>query len=135
MRVYRCPDATGDIIALSGKHRKIMESIEQFERLLAADMTPGHERIPNLGLSRDGIPASIWKGRVLYPPLGGKRQGPRYIYERVTVENTEYAIALVIYLHKDHKDEVNGRELACKRFELFDGTPNGLRRLELSPVD
>lgn len=89
MRVYRAPQATNEVERLSRKHCDLWHYVEPFERLLANGQTHGHEPYPGLRLTRGGVPASIWKARVIVPHLGGKRSGLRYVYERLQIERED----------------------------------------------
>jgi hypothetical protein len=135
VRVFRHVQATNDVERLRKKHRAIWESILQFERLLAHGQTHGHDRYAGLGLNRGDAPAEIWKSRVIYPPLGGKRSGLRYIYERVVIDGEDYAVALTIYVHQDDVRESEIRERIRERVQGYDATTAGLRSLERSIAD
>lgn len=135
MRVYRHRKVGTEIIRIGKKHRShdLDEYVRAFERLMVAGQFPGHGEIPGLGLTRGGSPASIWKGRVIFPPLGGKSHGPRYIYERIEVGGEEIFVCLTIYTHQDGTKEQDARDRACERWLDFDGTVPGSKALE--PVD
>jgi len=135
VRVYRVQQATNEIVRLDGKHRSLWESITQFERLLSNGQTHGHMPYSNLKLRRDGSPASVWKGRVIYPPLGGKRSGLRYVYERVEIGNDEYAVALTVYVHQEGNKESDAIDRIRKRSQSFEATMQGLRALDGSDTD
>lgn len=135
MKVLRVPQATSDIERLRKKHPELWTFIEQFERLLAHGQTHGHDRYPGLRLSRVGNPASIWKARVIYPPLGGKRSGLRYVYERLTVDDEEYAVALAVYVHQEGDKEHDIRARLVERSTSFEATKEGLKTLERANVD
>ena len=135
MKVYRHFQATNDIERLRKKHRDIWESVHQFERLLAHGQTHGHDRYPGLRLIRCEVPAAIWKSRVVYPPLGGKRSGLRYVYERLTIDGEDFAVALTIYIHQDNVRESDILERIRDRFTSYEATLAGLRSLGRSEAD
>ncbi|MDQ3695751.1 MAG: hypothetical protein M3464_19350 [Chloroflexota bacterium] len=80
MRVIRLFAATNDLEVLAKKHRDIWDAARQFERILTHGLLTREHQIPRLGLTRNDQPAAIYKARVLYPPLGGKASGLRYVY-------------------------------------------------------
>ena len=135
MKVYRHFQATNDVERLRKKHRDIWESVHQFERLLAHGQTHGHDRYPGLRLNRGDEPADIWKSRVIYPPLGGKRSGLRYVYERLTIDGEDFAVALTIYIHQDNARESGIQARIRERFTSYEATLAGLRSLERSDAD
>lgn len=130
MRVYRLHQATNEVEQLCKKHRELWDSVTQFERLLSHGQTHGHVLYPKLRLTRGDGPASIWKSRIIFPPLGGKRSGLRYVYERVTIEREEHAIALAIYVHQEGGNEADVIARIRDRFGTYEATPDGLRRLD-----
>lgn len=92
--------------ALTKKYRSLPKDLEMFERLMIQGVMSGHEPYAGLGCLRDGIPALTWKGRVLVPQLGGKRNGLRYIYERgIWVDGVEWAVCLAVYTHHEDASE------------------------------
>jgi hypothetical protein len=113
----------------------IWESVHQFERLLAHGQTHGHDRYAGLRLVRGDEPAEIWKSRVIYPPLGGKSSGLRYVYERLELDGEDYAVALTIYIHQDNIRESDIQARIRERFTSYEATLTGLRGLERSEVD
>jgi hypothetical protein len=135
VKVYRHFQATNDVERLRKKHRDIWESVHQFERLLAHGQTHGHDRYAGLGISRGNVPAEIWKSRVIYPPLGGKRSGLRYVYERLTIDGEDYAVALTIYIHQDDVRESAVRDRIRERCSSYDATLAALRALEQTTAD
>lgn len=100
MDLYRCLEATREIHRLRKKYRDIVDYITPFERLLSKDMRSAHQQYPGLGLTRPAGPASIWKARVVYPPLGGASSGLRYVYERLDIEGEIVIVALKVYVHQ-----------------------------------
>lgn len=135
MRVYRLHKATNEIEGLDGKYRGTWDEITRFERLLSHLQTHGHERMPGLQLQRHGQPAAIWKAKVLHPLLGGKSSGLRYIYERFVLGGEDYAVALTVYVHQERNKETEVRSRIRQRFESFDATTEGLRKLDGSDTD
>ena len=135
MKLYRHFQATNDVERLRKKHRDIWESVLQLERLLAHGQTHGHDRYAGLRLRRDDESADIWKSRVIYPPLGGKRSGLRYVYERLTIDGEDIAVALTIYVHQDNVRESEIQARIRERFASYEATPSGLRTLERSEAD
>ncbi len=135
MKVYRHFQATNDVERLRKKHRDIWESVLQFERLLAHGQTHGHDRYAGLRLHRGEEPADIWKSRIIYPPLGGKRSGLRYVYERLTIDGNDYAVALTIYVHQANVRESEIQARIRERFASYEATSSGLRSLEHSEAD
>lgn len=135
MRVYRLYEATTDVEALSTKHQGLWDAAKKFERLLANELVPREFRLSGLGLSRHGQPAAIFKARVLYPQLRGKSSGPRYIYERFTLEDVEYAVVLIVYVHQGGKSEQENRALIKQRFQLYNATMESLRKLDHTDTD
>lgn len=107
MRLYRVRQATNEIVKLDGKHRDLWESVTQFERLLSHGQTHGHTS-----------------------SLGGKRSGLRYVYERVTIGNEEYAVALTVYVHQEGNKESDVVDRIRKRSQFVDATPQGFRALD-----
>lgn len=133
MNVCRTHRATNEIDALSMKHRKIWQDIAYFEQLLANDMTHNHARYPGLRITRGEGPASIWKARVAVEGMGGTGGGVRYVYERLTVESTEFAIALTVYLHQERgNDERIVIDRIRERCALFEASMSSLRTLDHS---
>lgn len=102
----------------------------QFERLLSHGQTHSHTRYPILRLSRDGAPASIWKSRVIYPPLGGKSSELRYVYERLGVGGEECAVGLTVYVHQQGAKESDVVARIRERSSSFEATPEALRKLD-----
>lgn len=131
MRVVRLQAATNDIVSLDAKHPTVWAGVESFERLLAGNLMSGHNLYPGLGLKRDVSSAAIWKARVLCKNMGGKRSGLRYIYERVTFDGEDLAIALYVYLHSDGATKESQIQQRIKqRFAQVELTPEGFRHLE-----
>jgi len=130
VRVYRSRQATNEVERLTRKYRDLWDYIEPFERLLANGQTHGHEPYPGLRLTRSGSPLSVWKARVIVPQLGGKRSGLRYVYERLQIDDEDYAVALTIYLHQEDTKENDVRSRIRERSGSFDGTKEGLRDLD-----
>ncbi len=135
MKLYRCFEATNEVVKLDMKYKGLWESVEQFERLLSSGQTHGHQRYPGLGLQRGGEPASIWKSRVIHPQLGGKSSGLRYIYERMTINGDEYAVALTVYVHQQSIKEADVVKRIQQRCRSFEATLDGIRVLERSPTE
>lgn len=135
MRVCRLFKATLEIDALHGKYKRVWDEIAKFERLLAANQNHGHQRVPGLRLARDGEPASIWKARVLHPQLGGKSSGLRYVYERLWIEDEEYAVALTIYVHQAGARESELIARIRERSGGIESTPAGLSALDCAAGD
>jgi len=132
VKVYRDPAATNEVERLATKYRSGWEAIGQFERLLSNGKTQGHFQYPGLKLRRGDEPATIWKSKVICPELGGKSAGLRYVYERISIDGEEYAVGLTVYVHQSGINENDVRRVIRQRFALFDGTSQGLRRLEPS---
>ncbi len=135
MKLYRLHQATNEVERLGRKYRDIWRSVNQFERLLSHGQIHGHSLIPNLRLQRNGQPASIWKSRVIYPPLGGKSSGLRYVYERVQLQGEDYAVALTIYVHQEGGSEAGVIARIREHSASFDATPDGLRKLDGSDTE
>lgn len=135
MRVFRLFAATNDVEALTKKHRDIWVAARQFERVLTHGLLTREHHIPGLGLTRHDQPALISKARVLYPPLGGKSSGLRYVYERFRLNSAEYAVVLSVYVHQGGKSEQDNRALLRQRFLSYEATADGLRNLDNSDTD
>lgn len=89
-----------EIHRLRKKHRDIVDFIIPFERLLSKDLRSGRQQYPGLGLVRPSGPSSIWKARVVDPPLGGASSGLRYVYERLVIEGETVIVTLKVYVHQ-----------------------------------
>lgn len=135
MRVYRCFEATNEVEKLTSKYRTVWEYVENFERLLSNGFTHGHERYSGLKLQRGDEPAAIWKSKIIYPQLGGKRSGLRYVYERLTIGEDEYAVALTVYIHQSGGRESDVIARIRQRSHSFEATAEGLRRLDRSHTE
>lgn len=132
MIVRRCFNATSEIMNLNKTYRDTWKVIDQFERLLFSDLTHSHDRYSGLKLNRGAEPAQIFKAKVLHPQLGGKASGVRYIYERLMIDDKEYAIALTVYVHAQGTNEQEVIKRIRTRFRDYDPTPDGIRDLDKS---
>lgn len=129
MRVYQHRGASNEAISLGKKHRSVQVDIERFERLLAADVTVGHDQIPGLRLQRDGAAAAVYKAKVHCPAFNkGKRAGLRYIYERLTLSGDQCSVLLTIYLHQEGDKEHDVLNRVRSRFADY-STEDGGRKV------
>jgi hypothetical protein len=119
--VHRVKEAERELEKLARRYRDLPAAVEQFERLLREDKIHG-EQYSGLGLQRDGVPASIWKSRVVVPSLGGSRSGLRYVYERFSFNGQHYAIGLVMYVHQSGIKENDVRSAIKTRFNKYEDT-------------
>lgn len=135
MRVCRLDAATIDVERLSAKHPGIWEVQRNVERLITHGQTQGHWRIPGLKFRRGAESASVWKAKMIYPPLGGKQSGLRCIYECITIDGVALAVVLMSYLHQGGKAEQENRKLLGRRFQSYEATTEGIRDLDFSDTD
>jgi hypothetical protein len=133
--IRRCVAATSEIERLDAKHRDVWKSIDEFERLLVAGLAVAHDLYPALGLRRGDESARIFKARVLCRSLGGKSSGLRYVYERLTIDGEEHAIALTVYIHQQGAKEHDIVKKIKDRFSSYDATADGIRLLEKSAAN
>lgn len=130
MRVCRHWAITRDVRKLK-KYRDIEQSLDTFERLLAADLAPS-DTYAGLRLVRGGKAAQIFKARVIVASLGGKRSGLRYVYEVVECAGETWAICLSIYVHQmagNEEHEVRARLMSrSAEFAIDVDTLEGLEQ-------
>ncbi|MBA2520681.1 MAG: hypothetical protein H0V24_13525 [Chloroflexia bacterium] len=88
-------------------------------------MLTREHHISGLGFTRHDQPALVYKARVLYPPLGGKSSGLRYVYEWFRLDSTECAVVLSVYVHQGGKSDQDNRALIRQRFQSYEATADG----------
>lgn len=135
MRVARSDHADSTIQALSKKYRSLSKDIEYFERLLSRGGLPPPIPYGSIDCTREGVPAQIFKSYVLVPQLGGKKNGMRYVFERLKVDGVEWAWCICAYTHHEDAKEPQIRRTIRRLHADTEITVGYLLARETTPSD